>query len=458
MTDLILIIIIVGIVIVAAVFGYNIAQERKFKKEGDARFGSPAKDALLDENSDDFNINADSAIIEDDTNFHVSSMNVEVEEFNDSTIMESFKSELYAKQALSESEVDVAREDFTEKVTIQHTTQLNIQAAEPQETFLDTLILASAPNISAPEISVLDIANSDETVDAAAPNFVLNDKTPILERPADSPEYFSQDIDYIAKYNFNYQITGTKLKSQFAKLGRIKNNYKVFIAATNRKWQLLESMHLEAPYIAAVVGLQMADRGGAVRAEVIEYFAGLSAEIAQQLGAEVIIEPAQDAIERAHQLDEFCMAVDQLVSFNLFEGAGAFTGTKLRGLLEANGFELNTNGLFTHKNESGDVLFAVQAIDGQPFNALMLKTASIAGIKFLLDLPHVKNGVVTFNQMVLVARQMESSLQARLLDEQQKPITEAHIDKIRNQIKMLQDKMTSKHIMPCGDLAKRLFA
>ena len=60
--------------------------------------------------------------------------------------------------------------------------------------------------------------------------------------------------------------------------------------------------------------------------------------------------------------------------------------------------------------------------------------------------------------MVLVARQMESSLQARLLDEQQKPITEAHIDKIRNQIKMLQDKMTSKHIMPCSDLAKRLFA
>ena len=60
--------------------------------------------------------------------------------------------------------------------------------------------------------------------------------------------------------------------------------------------------------------------------------------------------------------------------------------------------------------------------------------------------------------MVLVAKQMEASLQAQLLDEQKKPITEAHVDKIRNQIRILQEKMTVSQIAPGSNLAKRLFA
>ena len=437
MNDLILIIIVVGIFIVAGVFAYNITQERKFKKEGDARFGMSTHDTLLDENNETFNIDTDSAIIEDDANFHVSSMNVEVEEYNDPSMMEGFKTVLNPTKDSPEA----TPQDHTEDVL------LNTDSANP-----DTAASENHDNHLADAVST-----PAEQVDLP-PTFELNDKTPILEKVQDIPENFAQHVDYTALFNFDHQLAGIKLKSQFAKLGRIKNNYKVYIAATNGKWQLLETLQLEAPYIAACAGLQMADRGGAVRPEVIEYFANLSAEIAFQLGTELVIEPAQDAIERAQQLDEFCMAVDQLVSFNLFGGAGAFTGTKLRGLLEANGFELNANGLFTHKNEQGDVLFSVQTLDGQPFNTLMLKTASISGIKFLLDLPHVKNGVATFNQMVLVAKQMESSLQARLLDEQQKPITEAHIDKIRNQIKILQDKMASKQVIPGSDLTTRLFA
>lgn len=438
MTDLTLIIIVVGIFIVAGVLGYNIFQERKFKKEGDARFGSPAHDTLLDENNKNFNIDTDSAIIEDDANFHINSMKVEVEEYNDTIIMESFKSEFYSVKTQSE---EVTKDDIKHKI-------LDDVPSNPD---------SGNPIINEKNQATVESISTEQVADFS-PTFVLSDKIPIIEKVQGFPEYFAQDIDYMAIFNFDYQIRGAKLKSQFAKLGRIKNNYKVFIAATNGKWQLLETLHLEAPYIAACSGLQIADRGGAVHAEVIEYFATLSAEIGEQLGAEVLIEPAVDAIERAHQLDEFCMAVDQLVSFNLFEGTSTFTGTKLRGLLEANGFELNTNGLFTHKNELGDVLFSVQTTDGQPFNALMLKTASIAGIKFLLDLPHVKNGVATFNQMVLVAKQMELSLQARLLDEQQKPITETHLDKIRNQIKILQDKMSSKQVIPGSDLTKRLFA
>ncbi len=453
MTDLILMIAFVGFLFVIAVFGYNMLQERKFKKDAEARFGSPTKDALLGEEADDFKLDSDAAIIEDDANFYVSSMNVEVQEHTDSGIMESFKAELYEKSLIESDELKslsanpVANsEKSSTDGSVTSTKSTNSALTKPSDD-------AENANFTEKRITSDELSSGEELSDIAAKNNIL-----VTQKPNSTPEYFSQRIDYLAEFNFKHHVIGAKLKSQFAKFGRIKNSYKVFIAAPNGNWQTLESLHLEAPYIAACAGLQIADRAGVVRAEVIEYFANLSAEIAEQLSADVTLEQATDAIERADHLDKFCMTVDQLVSFNLLESASPFSGTKLRGLLEANGFELNANGLFTYKNEASDVLFSVQTIDGQPFNTLMLKTMSISGIKFLLDLPHVKSGVATFNQMVLVAKQMESSLQARLLDEQNKPMTEAHIDKIRNQIKLLHEKMTLSQVVPGGDLAKRLFA
>jgi FtsZ-interacting cell division protein ZipA len=79
-------------------------------------------------------------------------------------------------------------------------------------------------------------------------------------------------------------------------------------------------------------------------------------------------------------------------------------------------------------------------------------------VTFQLDIPRVKNCPEVFNQMVLTARQMESSLGATLVDDNQRPIGETQIEKIRQQLKVIHAKMVARGIVPGSPSALRLFS
>ncbi|HSG92070.1 MAG TPA: cell division protein ZipA C-terminal FtsZ-binding domain-containing protein, partial [Methylotenera sp.] len=148
---------------------------------------------------------------------------------------------------------------------------------------------------------------------------------------------------------------------------------------------------------------------------------------------------------------------------------GAFTGTKLRGLAEAQGMELAADGSFKYYDEASKKQatsvsvaaapsFVMFNRDHYPFSPEMLRQSVVKGITFQLDIPHVTNCTEAYNHMVQVAKQMETGLNAQLVDDNNRPLGDLQIEKIRHQLKIIQATMLTRGIVPGSDVAHRLFS
>ncbi len=82
----------------------------------------------------------------------------------------------------------------------------------------------------------------------------------------------------------------------------------------------------------------------------------------------------------------------------------------------------------------------------------------VKAVTFQLDIPHVNQCSEAFSQMVQVARQMEIGLNAVLVDDNNKVLGDIQIEKIRQQLKVIQATMLVRGIVPGSDSARRLFS
>jgi FtsZ-interacting cell division protein ZipA len=62
-----------------------------------------------------------------------------------------------------------------------------------------------------------------------------------------------------------------------------------------------------------------------------------------------------------------------------------------------------------------------------------------------------------FDVMLDIAKKMETALGGVLVDEQQRELSELHLEKINQQIKLIQDQMNARGIPSGCDTALRLF-
>lgn len=218
--------------------------------------------------------------------------------------------------------------------------------------------------------------------------------------------------------------------------------------------------------------LQLADRAGPVSRSVLNRFQLTVETLGLDINAHVEWQSSGDALTAANALDAFCIDVDKTMGFHLVHGDnGAFTGTKLRGLAEAQGLVLSDDGAFTYFDEvATNVVSTNSPSNGQlpsfvmfnrehnPFSPDMLRTSVVKSITFQLDIPRVKHCAEAFNHMVQVAKQMEIGLNARLVDDNNKPLGDIQIEKIRHQLKVIHATMLVRGIVPGSDSALRLFA
>ena len=146
---------------------------------------------------------------------------------------------------------------------------------------------------------------------------------------------------------------------------------------------------------------------------------------------------------------------------------GAFTGTKLKGLAEAQGLTLAADGTFKRFDDAEKqpldtqkprLSFVMFNRDNNAFSPEMLRNSVVKGITFQLDITHVKQSAEAFTQMVQVAKQMETGLNALLVDDNNKALTDAQIEKIRHQLKAIHATMLARVIVPGSDSALRLFS
>jgi FtsZ-interacting cell division protein ZipA len=87
----------------------------------------------------------------------------------------------------------------------------------------------------------------------------------------------------------------------------------------------------------------------------------------------------------------------------------------------------------------------------------MLRTVVLKGVTFQLDIPRTADCAEVFDVMLDIAKKMETALGGVLVDEQQRELSELHLEKINQQIKLIQDQMNARGIPSGCDTALRLF-
>lgn len=225
-----------------------------------------------------------------------------------------------------------------------------------------------------------------------------------------------------------------------------------------RAWELMTPSS-SGIYERIALGLQLADRNGQINGAQLNQFYSLIEDLAARLGAVLECDDRLRVLERAKQLDGFCVDVDVLLGINLIASSDRlFPGTKIRALAEAAGMRIEPDGAYHYRDEDGVVHFSLQNQDEQtPFTAEGMKTLQCIGLTLLFDVPRIAKGLRRFDQMVALAQQMAEALHAEMVDDNRRRLTPAELDKIRAQLRDIYARMEEQGI-PSGSLtALRLF-
>ena len=469
MSDLQLALLALGALIIVLVIGFNWWQERSLRNEASQRFNTPAQDALLDDvrasapKSDEFDGDfvrsslADKELL-DETPFYIDESEIGQPRFENNpsasvagdtkTYYESPTQDVIS--AVEEFELDMAQpipeiqqEQVVEVATVSTAEQAN-ESDWMQETGFENAQIQSASSAAMPNI-----------VDETAAGYAQSEAQSAASLPATA----HQQIDLTALLFLPKSCAGAMLHQSLQAIADLDKPIYVHGLAKDGVWYPLSTEHEATEFTRIACSLQLADRSGAISRQTLQSFQQSIDNIGLQLGAQIEWHGPADPLRYAAELDQFCIEVDVMVGFHLVQGAsGPFAGTKFRGLAEAAGLVLGSDGSFQCIAENQPVLYSLVNQDKTPFSAEMLRSALIRGISFQLDIPRVKNSLEVFNRMVLLARQMESSLSANLVDDKQRPLGDTQIEIIRQHLKKIHAKLVARGILPGSASALRLFS
>jgi FtsZ-interacting cell division protein ZipA len=205
------------------------------------------------------------------------------------------------------------------------------------------------------------------------------------------------------------------------------------------------------------LAVQLADRRGALSDASVSALAHALQGVADRFLAVVHFPDVRELLGRARELDSFAASVDVQIGLNLVAGESLISGTKLRGLAEAQGFTLS-GGQFHARDDVGSTLYTLCSLDAEQFSADTMKALQTQGVTLLLDVPTVADGARQFDRMVMVAEQFAHTLGAKVVDDNRQPLSPASLALIRGKVAEFQGRMTQFGIKPGSESANRLFS
>ena len=313
-------------------------------------------------------------------------------------------------------------------------------------------------SFSEPEESVSEVLEGEEEAAATEESSPIEEVALAAPTAKPLPNDISVEVDWVAILDLPEAATGERLRQFLIGLVNLDKPIFAYGLDEHQVWQHLTREQETTLFKKVAYSIQLADRAGPVSDETLKRFQQIIGEITYTLNAQVAWVGNEDPLGYAQRLDAFCLEVDKTVGFHVVNGvAGRFTGSKFKGLAEANGLVLSDGGAFVMV-EDGPVLFNVVNMETNPFGLEMLKTAVIKGVSFQMDLARTPSCTETFNRMVIIAKSMALALSATLVDDHQRELSDAQIEKIRQQLKLIQVQMTVRGVPPGTPLALRLFS
>ena len=226
----------------------------------------------------------------------------------------------------------------------------------------------------------------------------------------------------------------------------------------NATWQLLTS-DAGGEFLQFAACMLLADRAGPATRDMLETFIAQICDLAAAHGATVDAPDATDEAARAEALDRICAERDVQIGLTLLKAEPAtIAGTRLRGVAEAAGFRLNDAGRFDWiHDDTGAIIYSLQNVRAEPLDRDSLRVMSTNGVVFLLDVPRVADPARAFDQMKQAAKRMAQTLDMTLVDDNRRPLDDAALAAIRQQVDAAGTALRDVHIEPGSPRALALF-
>jgi hypothetical protein len=218
-----------------------------------------------------------------------------------------------------------------------------------------------------------------------------------------------------------------------------------------RRWDVVVPRS-DARYTQLRVALQLADRQGALSQEQLNAFCMGVQQFCDAHQADAVFPQRSPKLAEARDLDQFCAEVDVLIGLNIMARGKPLPMAKVRTLAENAGLSRGPDGNFQYRSESGKVLFTMGNHDESPLGM------TSDGLTLFFDVPRVAGGIAVFDYLTDFAQGMAAALEANLVDDSGKPLSEASIANIRKQLGGIYARMDDKGIAAGSMAALRLFA
>lgn len=222
----------------------------------------------------------------------------------------------------------------------------------------------------------------------------------------------------------------------------------------DQQWEVVTDGSL-GRYSELKIGLQLVDRQGPISAEDINAFSQTIQLFADEQQASTVFSPRLQKIEMAVELDQFCAETDMQVGLNL-SADFPLSLEKIALFAEQENMILSGDGAFHFTDESGNTLFSLtNQGEGKGFTPNLLGEAR--AISFVLDVPLATNGEQVFDRMCQLASELSSLLGAKLIDDNQQPLSPEGLLLIRHEIREIQYKMQKKGVGAGSPMARQLY-
>ncbi|MDP3482737.1 MAG: cell division protein ZipA C-terminal FtsZ-binding domain-containing protein, partial [Sulfuricella sp.] len=360
----------IGLLVVAGVYGFNRFQERKYRRNAEKAFPARREDVLLDRGTDTL----------------------------PDTLLDEREIAAFRKESRIEPVVSAPPEE---------------KPVEPAEEW------AAAE----------EIIEEVEPIPAVESKPEQGVKPPLVAQHEEGPVVLQDEtINYRVQLHPGEPVGATALIEAIQRQGDFgKRVHWLVMNSLTGGWEEVGQGNAEE-YLDTAATLQLADRTGPVSEPDLAAFCSQVQSVADELMAIAEFPKRQPALALAAALDQFCADVDVLIGVNVITQNGvAFAATKVRAMAEAAGMKLQPDGAFHFFNDEGADLFSLANLDPTPFSAENIRQLSTHGVTFLFDVPRVADGLRVFNQMLMVARQMASSLGGQVVDDNRRPLSDAGI-------------------------------
>jgi hypothetical protein len=281
------------------------------------------------------------------------------------------------------------------------------------------------------------VADSTETTTSSGGSTVMPEPIPALSEA-------ESWVDAIATLRFYEPRVAGSIRETLNQMGLDRFERVEFYTAD--AWHHADALPADTLVSNLRCRLQLASRRGPVSSEVIHGWMRSLESLAQMLSAGLSVESEAKLVERAANLDAFCVRVDTLISLNL-KPRGEVPVALARLSSEADSLGLGgTYPAYAKWAVDGAVDFQVQA------------DANSGLVSLVLDFPHVNRPDLVVVEMFDLARTLSVNLDADIIDDAGRPVNDEGMALLVNQVVRLSAVLQAQGFEPGSGLARRLFS